>query len=86
MAIQDMYEQVSVSLDNREYSVGIFIDLSKAFDTLDHVILLPKLELYGIRGLALDWFRSYLSGRKQYVSINNSVASLESVTCDVPQC
>jgi hypothetical protein len=50
MAIQDMYNKISQSIDNREYSIGIFVDLSKAFDTINHDILFCKLEHYGIRG------------------------------------
>ena len=58
------------SLDNRKYGCGIFIDFQKVFDTLNHSILLLKLEHYGIRGNALDWFKSYLAERKQYVPVN----------------
>ena len=64
---------------------GIFIDLSKAFDTVDHQILIGKLEHYGIRGTALELFKSYLSNRKQYVHIDNCKSKTQSITCGVPQ-
>ena len=64
---------------------GIFIDLSKAFDTVNHQILLAKLENYGIRGKALDLLKSYLSDRKQYVHIENCKSQIRSVSCGVPQ-
>ena len=52
------------------FGCGVFIDLQKTFDTVNHLILIKKLEHYGIRGVGLDWLRSYLSNRKQYVSVN----------------
>ena len=61
------------------------MDLSKAFDTTDHQILLHKLEFYGIRGTPLKWFKSYLSNRKQYVKYNNSDSLQRDITCGVPQ-
>jgi len=65
--------------------MGIFIDLSKAFDTLDHDILLKKLEFYGIRGLSNDLLKSYLTNRKQYVIYNNQKSNLEDIKLGVPQ-
>ena len=62
-----------------------FYDLKKAFDTVNHQILLKKLEHYGIRGIPLDWFKSYLSSRKQYVSVNGNTSETMEVTCGVPQ-
>jgi hypothetical protein len=85
MAIMNMQEKISAAIDNHEFSVGIFIDLSKAFDTINHEILIGKLEYYGIRGVALDWFRSYLQFRQQYVYLNNVSSSLRPVVCGVPQ-
>ena len=79
-------EAIKNSLDNGKFGCGIFIDLQKAFDTVNHNILLMKLEHYGIRGTSLDWFKSYLSDRKQYVSINGSNSNCLNVTCGVPQC
>jgi hypothetical protein len=71
--------------EKREYVMGIFCDLSKAFDTIDHSVLLFKLSKYGIRGTALDWFRSYLTNRLQYVNINGASSNLTSITTGVPQ-
>ena len=65
-----MTETIKKSIDNGKFGCGIFIDLKKAFDTVNHIILLKKLEHYGIRGIPLKWFESYLLNRKQYVSIN----------------
>ena len=67
------------------YGCGIFIDLKKAFDTVNHTINLNKLEYYGIRGTSLKWFTSYLSNRTQYVSINNTSSDTKHITCGVPQ-
>ena len=86
MALIDMYDKISLAIDKNESSIGIFIDLSKAFDTLDHNILLKKLEHYGIRGKALDWFKSYLYNRKQCVaSLNGVMSDFKSVIYGVPQ-
>ena len=65
-----MTETIKKSIDNGKFECAIFIDLKKAFDTVNHTILLKKLEHYGIRGIPLKWFESYLLNRKQYVSIN----------------
>ena len=66
-------------------SIGVFIDLAKAFDTVNHKILLGKLEHYGIRGVTLSWFRSYLTNRKQYVVIDKYKSDCAQITCGVPQ-
>ena len=84
-ALVSLTEAIKNSLDNKKFGCGIFIDLQKAFDTVNHEILLTKLEHYGIRGTVLDWFKSYLSDRIQYVSVNGSNSSYLSVTCGNPQ-
>ena len=83
-ALVSLTDSVKNTLDNKRLSCGIFIDLQRAFDTVNHKILLSKLEHYGIRGCALEWFRSYLSDRKQYVPVNGKSSSLLTVSCGVP--
>ena len=72
LAVQAFIEKIQEALDNRVYSVGIFIDLTKAYDTLNHKVLLEKLSSYGIRGIANLWFKSYLSNRGQYIEVKYS--------------
>ena len=64
-ALISLTEDIRKNLDEGNIGCGIFPDLQKAFDTVEHDILLAKLEHYGIRGLSNEWFRSYLSSRKQ---------------------
>ena len=78
-------DKITKCLDNNEYVIGIFLDFSKAFDTVDHDILLQKLSMYGIRGNALSWFQSYLDNRKQSVSYTGAKSDIKTVKCGVPQ-
>ena len=80
-----MTETIRRSLDNKKYVCGVFIDLQKAFDTVNHKVLLSKLEHYGIRGNALGWFQSYLTNRSQLVSICGKDSYPLDITCGVPQ-
>ena len=84
-ALIDLIEDVRNAIDGGNYAVGVFIDLQKAFDTVDHNILLSKLNHYGIRGKANDWFRSYLTNRQQFVSINGTDSDWKPMTFGVPQ-
>ena len=67
------------------YRCGVFVDLQKAFDTVDHQILLAKLNHCGICGISLNWFKSYLSNCNQYVSVNGYESRLAAIDCGVPQ-
>ena len=66
------------------FGCGEFIDLQKAFDTVNCPILLQKLQHYGVRGTALNWFSSYLTDRKQYVSVNGHTSDHLKIPCGVP--
>ena len=84
-AILDIVNTILQNMDNGKFSCGVFIDLKKAFDTVNHQILLAKLENYGVRGLINSWFRSYLTDRKQNTEVNNVVSEAETTLCGVPQ-
>ena len=85
MALLDLVDKLANSIENNEITIGIFVDLAKAFDTVNHKILLAKLDHYGVRGIALDWFQSYLSNRNQFVCINDTQSDPLPVVCGVPQ-
>ena len=80
-----MIGKIQRAIDSKNYSCGIYIDLCKAFDTVDHHILLDKLEYYGIRGIAHEWFSSYLPNRSQFVSLGHVESGTRQILCGVPQ-
>ena len=85
LALTEFVEKVTSAIDKSQTTIGVFIDLKIAFDTVDHNILLSKLQCYGVRGLALEWTKSYLSNRRQYVCYNNSNSEFKEIKCGVPQ-
>ncbi len=85
LALIDSIENVMNSIEQKQFAVGLFIDLKKAFDTIDHHILINKLEHYGIRGVVLNWIQSYLSDRRQFVKLGDSCSKCLDITCGVPQ-
>ena len=84
-ALLHLFEKISSAIDRREHTVGIFLDLSKAFDTVNFNILFDKLEQYGIRGIALNWIKDYFSRRSQFVQFNEHCSNYYSIKCGVPQ-
>ena len=84
-AINSLVNQFHDSVEKNEFMIGLFIDLSRAFDTISHKILIDKLYKYGIRGIALEWIKDYLLNRKQYVVYNNTKSNISSVEIGVPQ-
>lgn len=85
LALIYLVDRISNALENGEYVIGLFLDFSKAFDTVNHQILLKKLEFHGVRGTALAWFHSYLSCREQYVQLDETKSSRKQIVCGVPQ-
>ena len=84
-AVSNFVANILSDMEQNNFTVSVLLDLSKAFDTIDHHILLKKLHHYGVRGVALEWFSSYLSGRSQYVEYNDTISELRPITCEVPQ-
>ena len=84
-AILKLLDYIINALDNNEACIGVFLDLSKAFDALDHNILLDKLRHYGVRNKELEWFKNYLYNRKQFVEIGVDKSDTKNIRYGVPQ-
>ena len=85
MALIEMTDYIKMQIDSGNYAVALYIDLKKAFDTVNHDILLEKIKYYGIRGHGNKFFNSYLSSRKQYVHCNSCYDSeIMNISCGVP--
>ena len=85
LALIYLVDKISSALEDGEFVLGLFLDFSKAFDTVNHSILYEKLEYYGVRGIALDWFMSYLTKREQFVEYNGATSERQVISCGVPQ-
>ena len=85
MSLINSTEHWLENADNRKLNMTVFLDLKKAFDTVDHKILIDKLFKYGIKGKEREWFKSYLSGRKQFCSVNGQRSKTKEVICGIPQ-
>lgn len=84
-ALITLVDTITKSLDNGDTVIGVFLDLKKAFDTVDHKILIRKLYAYGIRGNMIQWIQSYLTNRSQFVCYNGYESDTRDVICGVPQ-
>ena len=84
-AVLSIIDQVQLAIEDHDYSCGIFLDFSKAFDTVNLQILLTKRDYFGIRGVVKDWFTSYLRKRTQFVSLGAVTSDIQPVSCGVPQ-
>ena len=84
-AILDIVNSIQSNMDNKLFMCGIFLNFKKAFDTVDHSILLSKLYHYGIRGPVNEWFSSYLNGRVQTTQIDKQISSKRNVLTGIPQ-
>ena len=84
-ALIDLHDHILNELNKNLHTIGLFLDLSKAFDVIDHDILLSKLDNFGVRGIAREWFRDYLADRYQFTQYNNFVSHRERIQYGVPQ-
>ena len=84
-ALISLTEMIRLALDNDQFVCGVFINLQKAFDTVDHKILLSEINHYGIKGIPYEWFKSYLTNRQQFTTVNNKQSELSSIEFGIPQ-
>ena len=85
MALIQLVNNIASAMDNRESTAGVFLHLSKTFDTIDHHILRNKLDHYGIRGHSFNWVSSYLINRKRLVEFSSACSQPEPIVCGIPQ-
>ena len=85
LATIELTTKILQAVDNNEYTIGVFLDLAKAFDTVNHKILLEKPEHYGIRGITLQWSKNYLSNRKRIVEFKSQKSESLTIKCGVSQ-
>src|SRR6267154_2747293 len=85
LAVLEVADLCYANLDNNSYTLGLFIDIQKAFDSIDVNILLTKLYSYGIRGIMYDWLKDYLCDRMQYTFVNGVKSSTDKINIGVPQ-
>lgn len=85
MALMELMEELSSAIDEKKFAEGVFINLKKAFDTIDHNIMLEKMESFGVRGVGLKWLKSYIRNRSQYVQVGDAMSKPADITCGVPQ-
>ena len=84
-AIISIVERINTALNAGKHVAGVFLDFRKAYDTVNHSILLKKMHAYGIRGNILDWFKKYLNNREQFTSINKTHSDKKNISCGIPQ-
>ena len=84
-AIISIVERINTALNAGKHVAGVFLNFRKAYDTVNHSILLKKMHAYGIRGNILDWFKNYLNNREQFTSINNTHSDKKNISCGIPQ-
>ena len=85
LAINEICSSIKYTFENKETALCIFLDFAKAFDTVNHEILLKKLEYYGIRGSPLSWLKNYLNKRQQYTEVGDTLSDIDDIHCGVPQ-
>ena len=85
MALSQIIEEITDKFQNGEFTCSIFLDLAKAFDTVDHGVLMNKLRQYGVRGIPAKLLKNYLSNRTQQTIINNTKSNIQTINCGIPQ-